>query len=54
MKRILLAPSLIVALGVSGGLLAQGSGGFSSSSSLSFSATVDGASVALGDRVVVT
>lgn len=54
MKRILLAPSLIVALGVSGGLLAQGRGGFSSSSSLSFSATVDGASVALGDRVVVT
>jgi hypothetical protein len=87
-KKILLAPSLIVALGVSGGLLAQATGGFSSkvnedtpagtagasagaspsslskkifsssssssSFSLPFSATVDRASVALGDRVVVT
>ena len=49
MKRILLAPSLIVVLGVSGGLLAQ-----ESSSSFQFSATVDRASVSLGDRVVVT
>jgi hypothetical protein len=60
MKRILLAPSLIVVLGVSGGLLAQGSAGFSSKvneappSPLTFSTTVDRASVALGDRVVVT
>ncbi len=84
-KKILLAPSLIVALGVSGGLLAQATGGFSSkvnedtpagtagasagaspsslsrksfssssSSTLAFSATVDRASVALGDRVVIT
>ncbi|HEX5854654.1 MAG TPA: hypothetical protein VFZ57_03460 [Thermoanaerobaculia bacterium] len=59
MKRILLAPSRTVALGLTTLLFASGFGVFSLNGeegppSLSFSATVDRASVALGDRVVVT
>jgi hypothetical protein len=64
MKRILLAPSRAVALGFTTLLFASGFGVFSlngeegplasSSSTLTFSATVDRASVALGDRVTVT
>jgi hypothetical protein len=56
MKRVLFAPSLIIALGVAGELLAQGTGVFPSKGEEGpkFSATVDRASVALGDRVVVT
>ena len=64
MKRILFAPSRTVALGLTTLLFASGFGVFSSnaekgppassSSTLTSSATVDRASVSLGDRVVVT
>ena len=57
MRRILVAPSRAVALGLTTLLLASGFGGFSlngEEGTLTFSATVDRASVALGDRVVVT
>lgn len=56
MKRILLAPSRRAALGAASLLLAAGVGAFSSNGEETpiFSATVDRASVSLGDRVVVT
>ena len=56
MNKILLAPSLVVLLGVPGGLLAEGQAISPSKGEegISFSTTGDRASVALGDRVVVT